>query len=132
MHTLTKKSILALLFALSFAACKKKQDKPDRTVRKVTYTFTPNGASSLIVYRSIKNGNEISRSPVSDIYIAYDEVMIGDKTTLKMSTTANVPPTYRVTIDYLGITIGMASTVVSDAEGKHVIIEKTFTKEDFE
>jgi hypothetical protein len=48
-----------------------------------------------------------------------------------MSTTANVPATYRVTIDYLGYTIGMASTVVSDAESKHVILEKTFTKEDF-
>jgi hypothetical protein len=131
MQTLPKKSILALLFILSFAACKKKQDKPDRTVRKVTYTFTPNGASSLIVYRSIKNGNEISRSPISDVYIAYDEVVIGDKTTLKMSTTANIPSTYRVTIDYIGVTIGLSSTVVSDAEGKHVILEKTFTKEDF-
>ena len=131
MQTLPKNSILALLVILSFAACKKKQDKPDRTVRKVTYTFTPNGASSLIVYRSIKNGNEISRSPISDIYIAYDEVVIGDKTTLKMSTTANIPSTYRVTIDYLGVTIGLSSTVISDAEGKHVILEKTFTKEDF-
>ena len=131
MQTLPKKSILALLFILSFAACKKKQDKPDRTVRKVTYTFTTNGASSLIVYRSIKNGNEISRSPISDVYIAYDEVVIGDKTTLKMSTTANIPSTYRVTIDYLGVTIGLSSTVISDAEGKHVILEKTFTKEDF-
>lgn len=131
MQTLPKNSILAILFILSFAACKKKQDKPDRTVRKVTYTFTPNGASSLIVYRSIKNGNEISRSPISDVYIAYDEVVIGDKTTLKMSTTANIPSTYRVTIDYIGVTIGLSSTVVSDAEGKHVILEKTFTKEDF-
>lgn len=131
MQTSTKKSILALLFILTFAACKKKQEEPDRTVRKVTYTFTPNGASSLIVYQSIKNGNEISRSPISDIYIAYDEVVIGDKTTLKMSTTANIPSTYRVTIDYLGVTIGLSSTVISDAEGKHVILEKTFTKEDF-
>jgi hypothetical protein len=127
-----KKLTLALLLTLSIAGCKKKEDEPDRTIRKVTYTFTPDGASSQITYQSVKNGYPISRSPISDVYFAYDEVLIGDRAVLKMSTTAPVTPSYKVTISYLGIPIGISSAVVSDADGKHIVLEKTFTKEDFE
>lgn len=127
-----KKSIIAILFALSFVGCKKKQDEPDRTSRKITYTFAPNGATSQITYRSVKNGYPINVGPISDFYFASDDVVIGDKTILQMSTTADVPTNYKVTIAYLGIPIGTSSNVVSDADGKHITLEKTFTKEDFE
>lgn len=127
-----KKLTLAILIACSFAACKKKETPRDKTTKKVTYTFTPSGASSLIIYESIQNGHPISRSPISDTFIANDEVRIGDKVTLEMTTTAAIPTLYRVSIGYLGITIGTSSTIVSDASGKHVKLEKTFTKEDFQ
>ena len=127
-----KKLTPILLVAVLFLGCKKKTDEADRTQRKVTYTFSPNGASSQIMYKSIEKGYQVSNGPITDAYLAIDEVVIGDKTVLQMSTKLSVPASYEIKIAYNGKQIGYTSSIKTDATGKYLLLEKTFVKEDFE
>lgn len=129
-----KKTILALLLTLSFIGCKKKDDKPDTSLKTITYTFVPNGANSDVSFKSIQQGTQIYAGEKNTLFSVNDQVAIGDKTTLQMKTTNRntVPTKYEIRITYNNKQIGFSDKVEYDGASRHIILQKTFTKEDFQ
>lgn len=126
-----KKTILTLLIAISLFGCKKKEEVDDNSLKTVTYTFAPNGANSEIIYKSIQQGTQVNAGYKLALFSVNDQVKIGDKTTLIMSTTAVPPSNYEIRISYGGKQIASASKNQGGGSSSGVVLEKTFTSTDF-
>ena len=116
------KLILILLLAASLIGCKK--DKIDTQLKSVVYTFVPNGTESSITYNNVNFASKHTTISVGD------QVAIGDKVILKMSTT-NIPSKYEVSITYNDRQIAVSSKIQYDGVNRYIVLEKTFTKKDF-
>lgn len=130
-----KKTLLALLLALSFIGCKKKEDVNvnDTSLKAVTYTFAPNGASSQIIYKSLQTGKSLSLSNQVALYSVNDQVKIGDKIELMMRTGKENPitRTYEIRVSYNGNIIYSDSNYKTDAAGtRYITLDRVLTKED--
>lgn len=123
-----KKPILIILIALSVGSCKK--DKVDlNTTKKVRYEFNPGGSIAYTTYTTIAIGG-YGGSAIDKGFVFTDEVKIGDKATLHMSTEKLVGD-FEIRINYNGKIIAVDNGVETEGNSKFVYIDRIFTEEDF-
>jgi hypothetical protein len=121
------KNALLILFILSSAlsGCRKER-MIDTSPKTVTYTFVPNGVNAHIGYQSVQMRKLVDVGSKNTLFSVDDEVIIGSKTTLVMTTPSAIAPAgYEIRISYNGNQIASASGF------KDLTLKKTFTKEDF-